>query len=89
VIDLNAIEARATLANRGLFVRADAEDRIGARRVLYDDVPALVAEVRRLRMREAAVWDEGYEAAYQMARGWGHVDQWEAPYPANPYEPTW
>lgn len=37
--------------------------------------------------RDALVdaWDRGYEAAYEMARGWGHVDWWEEPYPENPF----
>lgn len=33
---------------------------------------------------EAKAWDEGYDAAYHMARCWGHVDQWED-WPTNPY----
>jgi hypothetical protein len=33
----------------------------------------------------AKAWGEGWDAAYRMARGWGHVDGWEAPWPTNPY----
>jgi hypothetical protein len=49
------------------------------------DVPALLAEIARLQGREAEVWDEGYAAAYHMARCWGHVDHWEGG-PENPYD---
>ena len=33
----------------------------------------------------AEAWDEGYDAARNMARMWGHTDGWEDPEPENPY----
>ena len=38
-------------------------------------------------VRELA-WDEGWDAAYRMAEGWGHVDGWENPWPRNPHTET-
>lgn len=35
---------------------------------------------------KSEAWEEGWDAAYHMARCWGHVDGWEAPWPTNPYE---
>lgn len=40
-------------------------------------------EVTRIALVQA--WDDGWEAAYHMARSWGHVDWWEGPWPENPY----
>lgn len=40
---------------------------------------------RWLSSVKAEAWEEGWDAAYKMARGWGHVDGWEAPWPTNPY----
>lgn len=33
---------------------------------------------------QADAWDEGYEAAYRMAKGYGHVGHW-IDAPDNPY----
>lgn len=50
--------------------------------------PSLAALAPRLVERERAAaakaWDEGYQAAYSMARGYGHTDSWEDE-PGNPY----
>lgn len=40
---------------------------------------------RWLNQVKAEAWDQGWEAAYGMAKGWGHVDWWEDPWPENPY----
>lgn len=50
-----------------------------AARALLDAVAPSI-----IRRAKAEGWDEGYEAGYQMARSWGHVDYWEGE-PANPY----
>lgn len=42
--------------------------------------------VQRLRAERADAWDEGYQAAYGMARGYGHPDHWdEDDEPTNPF----
>ena len=38
----------------------------------------------RIRAAKAEAWDEGFDAAYNEARNWGHVDHWEG-WPDNPH----
>jgi hypothetical protein len=46
--------------------------------MLGDEFDAWLASVK------AEAWDDGWDAAYKMARSWGHVDWWEE-WPTNPY----
>jgi hypothetical protein len=46
---------------------------------MLDALAPRVAELQR------AAWQDGYDAATSMARGWGHTDYWENE-PDNPYE---
>ena len=58
-----------------------------------DEVPAHIQKLRAQNLKEfdrmieqvkADAWDEGFEGAYRMAKGYGHVDHWMDA-PDNPY----
>lgn len=64
--------------------RKDFEDQVTHVERRGDD--AALAEFDRWFAKvKAEAWEEGWDAAYKMARGWGHVDGWQAPWPENPY----
>ena len=43
--------------------------------------------VTTIEAARADAWDEGWDAAYTMARSYGHTDYWEDE-PDNPYRIT-
>ena len=56
----------------GLYLEHQKE-KLGKR---FDADEAWAEFMQFVKNKQADAWDEGYEAAYRMAKGYGHVDHW-------------